>query len=69
MELACLSRLPTGSLPAGWLENIRQVGEGIGVLPPYGGPRELGFPSGELSLTPWFSLPCIKLCFRVPLTL
>lgn len=38
----CWSRLLAGSLPVGWLVKLRQVGEGPGVSPWYGRPREWG---------------------------
>lgn len=62
-----LEHIPLGNLPAGWLENWRQVWEAPGVLSWYGGPREWGVSQGGCSLTSWSSLDNSRLCFRVPL--
>lgn len=48
--------LTAGNLPAYWLEKLRQVGEGCGILIQNGGPREWGVPMAQKLLTFWFFL-------------
>lgn len=55
MGWGCWINLSAGDLPAAWLEKLRQLGEGPGILSLYGRPRGWSVPLGGCSLTSWSS--------------
>lgn len=66
MGWGCWSSLRAGSLPAGWLEKLGQVGKGPMVLPGCQGPQEWGAQLNGWSLSSWCAVWSHSLWFRVP---